>query len=92
MQAQGYIAGAHLVDMVSQSPSVTSGAFWVQAYNAAPDVAFDHPQRWLQKTPSSLNDQQVQFVCPYGFTSALSAPPVRSWNTKRDYGTGRYCG
>jgi len=74
VQAQGYIAGAHLVDMVSQSPGVTSGAFWVQAYNAAPDVALNHPQRWLQKTPSSLNDQQVQFVCPYGFTSTLSAP------------------
>jgi hypothetical protein len=74
VQAQGYIAAAHLVDMVSQSPGVTSGAFWVQAYNAAPDVALNHPQRWLQKPPSSLNDQQVQFVCPYGFTSSLSSP------------------
>ena len=74
VQAQGYIAAAHLVDMVSQSPGVTSGAFWVQAYNAAPDVALNHPQRWLQKPPSSLNEQQVQFVCPYGFTSSLSSP------------------
>jgi hypothetical protein len=73
VQAQGYIAAAHLVDMMSQGV-ITSGAFWVQAYNAAPDVALNHPQRWLQKTPSSLNEQQVQFVCPYGFTSSLSSP------------------
>jgi hypothetical protein len=73
VQAQGYINAAHLVDMMSQN-FVTSGAFWVQSYNAAPDIALNHPQRWQQKKPGNLNDQQVQFNCPYGFTSSLSSP------------------
>jgi hypothetical protein len=73
VQAQGYITATHLVDMLSQGV-ITSGAFWIQAYNAAPDIALNHPQRWIQKAPSGVNAQQVQFVCPYGFTSSLSSP------------------
>ncbi|HEY2040604.1 MAG TPA: hypothetical protein VGG95_13110 [Edaphobacter sp.] len=77
VKAQGYIAAAHAVDVLSQG-SITSGNFWPQAYTAAPDIALNHPQRWLQKTPSGVNPQQVQFNCPVGYTSSLASPSCSS--------------
>jgi hypothetical protein len=74
IQAQGFIAAAHLVDMVSQGGNTNSGNFWAQAYNAAPDLALNHPQRWQQQTPSGVNGQEVMFNCPYGYASTFSAP------------------
>lgn len=73
VQTEGYIAAAHMADMLSQG-SITSGNFWAQAYSAAPDIALNHPQRWLQKEPSGVNSQQVQFNCPVGFDSSLDVP------------------
>jgi len=73
VKANGFIGVAHLADMVSQG-GVTSGNFWPQAYAVAPDIALNHPQRWLQKAPSGVNPQQVQFNCPVGYSSSLSSP------------------
>lgn len=77
VKAQGYIAAAHAVDVLSQG-SINSGNFWPQAYAAAPDIALNHPQRWLQKTPSGVNPQQVQFNCPIGYISSLASPSCSS--------------
>ena len=57
-----------------------AGNFWRQAYGGFPDVALNHPQRWLQKTPSGVHGQQVQFLCPIGYTSSLSAPACVAQN------------
>ena len=53
VKASGYIAVGHLVDMVSQG-AINSGNFWPQAYAVAPDIALNHPQRWLQNPPSGV--------------------------------------
>jgi len=73
VKASGFIGVAHLADMVSQG-TINSGNFWPQAYAVAPDIALNHPQRWLQKAPSGVNSQQVQFNCPVGYSSSLSSP------------------
>lgn len=72
VQATGFVTAAHAVDMVS-SGSVTSGNFWPQAYSI-PDLALNHPQRWLQKLGHGSISQEVQFICPVGFTSSLTSP------------------
>ena len=77
VKAQGYIAAGHVSDVLSQG-TITSGNFWPQAYAVAPDIALNHPQRWLQKEPSGVNPQQVQFNCPVGYTSSLSSPSCTS--------------
>jgi hypothetical protein len=76
VEAQGFIAAGHVVDVLSTSANggVQSGNFWAQAYNAAPDLALNHPQRWQQKTPSGTHDQLVWFNCPVGYTSTQTAP------------------
>ena len=76
VQAQGFIAAGHVVDVLSTSANggVQSGNFWAQAYNTAPDLALNHPQRWQQKTPSGTHDQLVWFNCPVGYTSTQNAP------------------
>jgi hypothetical protein len=81
VKAQGYIAASHATDVLSQG-AITSGNFWPQAYAQATDIALNHPQRWLQKTPSGVNPQQVQFNCPVGYTSSLSSPSCSSVNEK----------
>jgi hypothetical protein len=73
LQSEGFLQVAHVADMLSTDP-VASGAWWKQAYTVAPDVALHHPQRWLQKLPTSQNTQQVLFNCPIGFTSSFGTP------------------
>jgi hypothetical protein len=72
-KTHGRIEVAHAADMVSTG-FIQSGDWWKQAYTAAPDVSLNHPQRWLQKLPTSQNTQQVMFNCPIGFTSAFGTP------------------
>ena len=72
VQASGHLTAAHAVDPLSTG-SYSSGNFWSQAYSV-PDLALNHPQRWIQKEPSGINDQEVQFNCPAGFTSSLTSP------------------
>jgi hypothetical protein len=69
----GRIEVAHAADMLS-SGFIQSGDWWKQAYTVAPDVALNHPQRWLQKLPTSSNNQEVLFNCPVGFTSDFGTP------------------
>jgi hypothetical protein len=73
VKTQGFIAAGHVVDVLSTG-GITSGNFWPQAYGANPDLALNHPQRWLQKTPSGIHDQLVWFNCPIGYTSSQSSP------------------
>jgi hypothetical protein len=72
VQANGHLTAAHLADMLSTG-SFSSGNFWQQTY-AVPDIALNHPQRWIQKEPNGVNDQEIEFNCPVGFTSSLSSP------------------
>jgi hypothetical protein len=69
----GRIEVGHVADMLSTTP-IESGSWWTQVYTAAPDVALNHPQRWLEKEPTSQNTQQVMFNCPIGFTSDFGVP------------------
>jgi hypothetical protein len=73
---QGYIAVGHMVDMMStQSP--TSSPWWVQQYHDnGPDIALNHPSRWAQKYIPDSKTQELQFNCPYGYTSSLASPPT----------------
>jgi hypothetical protein len=59
---------------LSSNGGITSGNFWQQAYGALPDLALNHPQRWLQKTPSGTHDELVWFNCPIGYTSSQTSP------------------
>jgi hypothetical protein len=69
VQAKGHLAAAHVADMLFNQGS----NFWPQTY-ATPDLALNHPQRWIQKEPSGVNEQEVQFNCPIGFSSTLTSP------------------
>jgi hypothetical protein len=73
VHTHGRIEVAHAANMLTTG-LVQSGDWWKQVYAAAPDVALNHPQRWLQKKPTAQNSQQVMFNCPIGFTSALGTP------------------
>lgn len=73
VQAQGYLTVAFASDILSTG-TIQSGNWWKQAYTAAPDVALNHPQRWLQKEATGTNPQQVWFNCPAGFTSSQTSP------------------
>lgn len=73
VQAQGFLAVGYAADPLSTG-TIQAGDWWKQAYTVAPDVALNHSQRWLQKTPSGTNPQQVWFNCPVGFTSSQTAP------------------
>ncbi|WP_434150521.1 hypothetical protein ACR2R6_03145 [Methylocaldum gracile subsp. desertum] len=81
VQAQGFLAVGFASDPLSTG-TVQSGNWWKQAYAHTdangnpilPDVALNHPQRWLQKTPTGTNPQQVWFNCPVGFTSSQTSP------------------
>lgn len=73
VKTHGRIEVAHAANMLSTG-FIQSGDWWKQAYTVAPDVALNHPQRWMQKLPTAQNPQQVMFNCPIGFTSALDAP------------------
>lgn len=73
VQAAGYIRVGYVADPVSVG-TVTSGDWWLQAYGSTPDVALNHPQRWLQQLPTSQNEEQVAFNCPIGFASSFTDP------------------
>jgi hypothetical protein len=73
VQAQGFLAVGFAANPLSTG-TIQSGDWWKQAYTAAPDVALNHPQRWLQKAPTGTNPQQVWFNCPVGFTSSQTSP------------------
>ncbi len=73
VQAPGYLAVGFVADPLSTG-DIQSGNWWTQAYTASPDVALNHPQRWLQKEPSGVNAQQVWFNCPAGYTSSPTSP------------------
>ena len=74
ISANGYIAVRHLADVIALGQS--SGSYWTQTYNVSPDIALNHPQRWYQKYIPDSNTQEVQFNCPYGYTSSISSPPT----------------
>ena len=63
----------HVANVLSTSLPA-SGNWWRQAYTVAPDLALNHPQRWLQSTPQGSVPQEVRFNCPIGFESAYDAP------------------
>ncbi len=66
VKAQGFLSVGYAANPLSTAP-IRSGNFWRNAYEE-PDVALNHPQRWLQ------NGQHVQFNCPIGFTSSFDRP------------------
>jgi hypothetical protein len=63
----------HVANVLSTSLPA-SGNWWRQAYTVAPDLAFNHPQRWLQRSPEGSVPQQVRFNCPIGFESDFEEP------------------
>lgn len=73
VSSQGPFKVAHVADMLSTG-LIQSGDWWKTAYTSAPDLALNHPQRWLQKLPTSQNTQQVMFNCPVGFEAAFGTP------------------
>jgi hypothetical protein len=78
VQGQGYLAAAHLTDMLSMG-TVTSGNWWRQVYTSAPDLALNHPQRWSQHEPTGFYDQEVWFNCPVDFSSSGTSPSCTSY-------------
>src|SRR5262249_53410824 len=72
VKAQGVLAVGYAADPLSTG-IIQSGEFWKQAYTVAPDVALNHPQRWLEQFVD-LSTQAVQFNCPIGFTSSFDQP------------------
>jgi hypothetical protein len=71
IKAQGSLSVGYAANPLSIG-GIRSGNFWKQAYTVAPDVALNHPQRWLQNL--AVSGQQVQFNCPIGFTSSFNHP------------------
>jgi len=73
IQAQGFLSVGYAADPTSTG-GIQSGNWWRQAYGGSPDIALNHPQRWMQSTPLGSNPQQVWFNCPVGFTSSPGSP------------------
>jgi hypothetical protein len=73
VQVQGFLAVGFAADPLSTG-AIQSGDWWKQAYTVRPDVALNHPQRWLQRLPIGTTPQTVWFNCPIGFMSSQTSP------------------
>ncbi len=63
----------HVANVLSTSLPA-SGSWWRQTYTVAPDLALNHPKRWLENPPEGSVPQEVRFNCPIGFESTFDAP------------------